>query len=164
MLSQLQSLSKDTEGRYANDAELQFIGDFIPSFNLRLQTYVKICSLENTIVEQVQNNMKSLDPSLFRSGAGDITDKWRQDTLRVLRYSAIAMLTDDTNRLKDQFLYWFQTIMQAFGAERSCNATYTVMQEVINKVLTSDESQLFCPILELNRNFLGEAAKDRGLG
>jgi hypothetical protein len=155
MLSQLTTLSLETDGRYATDEELAFLDDYARSFYLRVQTYQRLQASEAVIVQQVQAKLQSLDPSLFRSAKGDMTVKWKRDTIRVLRYSAIAMLLNDPDTLRERFLFWFRTIMKAFSAERSCNMTYTVMQEVVKQNLTPTQANLFCPILEVNRQILG---------
>ncbi|BAU13257.1 hypothetical protein LEP3755_37960 [Leptolyngbya sp. NIES-3755] len=155
MLSQIQRLSQETEGRYATDEELRFLADFARSYELRVQTYQKLQASEMVIVQQVQAKMRAIDPTLFRQGNEDLTNKWKRDTLRVLRYSAAAMLIDDPESLRERFLFWFQTIMRAFNAQKSCGVTYTVMQDVIKQVLTPAEANLILPILEVNRRMLG---------
>lgn len=155
MLSQLQRLSQEIDGRYATDTELQFLTEIAQTFHLRAQTYQKLQAVEAAIIQQVQAKMQALDPTLFRSGSEDITAKWRRDTLRVLRYSAIAMLLNDPDTLRDRLLFWMQTVMKAFGAQRSCNVTYEVMQDIVKQHLTPPQAKLFCPILELNRRSLG---------
>lgn len=155
MLSQIQRLAQETEGRYATDEELRFLADYARSYELRVQTYQKLQSCEMTIIQQVQAKMKSIDPTLFRQGNEDLTNKWKRDTLRVLRYSAAAMLIDDPESLRERFLFWFQTIMRAFNAQKSCGITYTVMQDVIKQMLTPSEADLILPILEVNRRMLG---------
>jgi hypothetical protein len=158
MLSQMQSLGQVVDGRYATDEELQFFSDYLQSFNLRLSAYARLQVAEATIVQQVQAKLQSLDPTLLQSGSEDVTGKWRRDTIRVLRYSAIAMLLNDADWLRDRLLYWMQTVMKAFGAQRSCDVTYQLMQDAVRQHLTPLEARLFCPILELNRTLLGGAS------
>lgn len=155
MLSQLKNLSLETDGRYATDAELQFLIDYARSYRLRLETYQKLKEIEAEVVQQVYTKMRSMEPGLLRSGNEDVSAKWKGDTLRVLRYSAIAMLMNDPDTLQERFLYWFQSIMRAFGAQRSCGVTYELMQSVIKKHLSASQADLFCPVLELNRRLLG---------
>ncbi|MBD1854427.1 MULTISPECIES: phycobilisome protein [Leptolyngbya] len=155
MLSQIQRLSQTTEGRYATDEELRFLAEYARSFELRVQTYQKLQASEAAIVQQVLAKMRAIDPTLLRNGSEDVTAKWKRDTLRVLRYSAVAMLLDDSETLRERFLFWFQTIMRAFNAQKSCGVTYTVMQEVVKQVLTPSEANLILPILEVNRRMLG---------
>ncbi|BAS58384.1 hypothetical protein NIES2135_22280 [Leptolyngbya boryana NIES-2135] len=155
MLSQIQRLSQTTEGRYATDEELRFLAEYARSFELRVQTYQKLQASEAAIVQQVLAKMRAIDPTLLRNGSEDVTPKWKRDTLRVLRYSAVAMLLDDSETLRERFLFWFQTIMRAFNAQKSCGVTYTVMQEVVKQVLTPSEANLILPLLEVNRRMLG---------
>ncbi|GAP95499.1 phycobilisome protein [Leptolyngbya sp. NIES-2104] len=155
MLSQIQRLTQETEGRYATDEELRFLADYARSYELRVQTYQKLQTCEMMIIQQVQAKMRAIDPTLFRQGNEDLTNKWKRDTLRVLRYSAAAMLIDDPELLRERFLFWFQTIMRAFNAQKSCGVTYTVMQDVIKQMLTTSEANLILPILEVNRRMLG---------
>lgn len=155
MLSQLQKLSGETEGRYATDEELQFLVDYMKTYSLRVQTYQNLQELEATIVQQVYDRMRVIDPTLFRQGNEDVSLKWKRDTLRVLRYSAVAMLMNDSDTLCERLLFWFQTIMRAFGAQRSCRITYEVMQEVVKQQLPPAQASLICPILEIDRQLLG---------
>ncbi|MBW4441076.1 MAG: phycobilisome protein [Plectolyngbya sp. WJT66-NPBG17] len=155
MLSQIQRLTQETEGRYATDEELRFLAEYARSFELRVQTYQKLQACEAAIVQQVQAKMRAINPMLFRQGNEDLTNKWKRDTLRVLRYSSAAMLIDDPESMRERFLFWFQTIMRAFNAQKSCGVTYTVMQDVIKQVLTPNEASLILPILEVNRRMLG---------
>lgn len=155
MLSQLQKLSCETDGRYARDEELEFVSEFGRSFYLRVQTYQQLQAMETIIMQQVLTKMQFLDPTLLHHHNADMTAKWQRDTIRVLRYSAIAMLLNDPDSLRDRLLFWFRTIMKAFGAERSCNVTYAVMQTVIKEHLPSSQASLICPILEMNRQVLG---------
>jgi len=155
MLSQFQKLSCETDGRYATDEELEFVSEFGRSFYLRVQTYQQLQAMETVIVQQVLTKMQFLDPALLHHHNADVTAKWQRDTIRVLRYSAIAMLLNDPDSLRDRLLFWFRTIMKAFGAERSCNVTYAVMQDVVKQHLTASQASLFCPILEMNRQILG---------
>lgn len=155
MLSQLQKLSCETEGRYATDEELWFIVDYLRTYRLRLETYQKIQTMEATIVQQVYTKMRSSDPSLFMSGEEDVSGKWKRDTIRVLRYSAIAMLLNDSDMLRERLLFWMQSIMKAFGAQHSCRVTYEVMQDVVRQALPAEQARMLCPILEINRQLLG---------
>jgi hypothetical protein len=156
MLSQLQRLGLETDGRYATDVELQFMTEYVRSFNLRVQTYQKLRAAETAIVQQVQAKMRRIDPALFYSGNEDVSGKWKRDTIRVLRYSAVALLLNDPDTLRDRLLFWMQTVMRAFGAQQSCNVTYEVMQEVVKQHLAANQANLFCSILELNRQLLGQ--------
>jgi len=155
MLSQLKRLSLEVDGRYASDAELQFMFDYVKSFNLRLQTYQKLQELESKLLEQTYTKLRSLHPTIFVRGKTEVSHKWKNDTTRVLRYVAIAVLINDPDTMRERLLLWFQTILHAFGIEQSANITYQVLQEVVKQDLTPPQASLVCPILELTRRSLG---------
>lgn len=154
MLNQLQQLAFAVDGRYANDSELQFIVDYVQTFDLRVQTYLKLQELESTLVQQAYIKMRSIDPALFNYNDADISNKWKQDTIRVLRYVAVTVLLNDSETLRQRFLLWFQTVMKAFGTQQSCDITYQVLQTVIKQHLALSQVNLVCPILELTRRTL----------
>ncbi|WP_293129712.1 phycobilisome protein [Microcoleus sp. bin38.metabat.b11b12b14.051] len=156
MLSQLARLSTEADGRYATADELQFLKDYFQSLNHRISAYKKLQASEKEIIRQVEAQMQSLDPSLFRRGSQDVTAKWRVDAVRVLRHSATALLINDTERLRDRLLLWFQTILGAFQARNSSAVTYDVMKKVLKQYLTAEEVSLFFPILDINRTVLGK--------
>lgn len=154
MLSQLEELSFVADGRYATDAELQFIADYVASFELRVQTYLKLQELESTLVQQAYVKIRSIDPLLFHYNNADFSGKWRQDTIRVLRYVAVAILINDSKTLRLRFLLWFRTVMRAFAAQQNCDVTYQVLQVIVRQHLTPAQANLVCPILELTRSIL----------
>lgn len=158
MLSQFERLSREVDGRYASDTELSFAIDYVRSFNLRLQTYQKMQQLETTLIQQTYAKMRSIDPTIFNVAGVDLSGKWKRDTLRTMRYVATAVLMDDADTFQERMLLWFQTLMRAFGAQRSCNLTYQLMQEVVKQSFTPPQAELICPLLELSRRMLGTLA------
>lgn len=159
MLSQLEHLSREVDGRYASDAELAFAIDYVRSYNLRVQTYQKLQELESTIVQQTYVKMRAMDPSIFTSSNGeDITRRCASDMLAGLRAAAMAVLLNDPDALQDQLLLWFQTIVRAIDKVHACNVEYTALQEVIKQNLTPPQANLVCPILEIHRRMLGTTA------
>lgn len=156
MLSQLARLSMEADGRYASAVELQFLNDYFQSLNQRMSAYKKIQASEKEILSQVEAQMQSLDPSLFRRGSQDVSAKCHIDTVQVLRHSTAALLINDTERLRDRLLLWLQTILGAVQVKNSSAVTYDVMQKVIKQYLTAEEASLFLPILEMDRTLLGK--------
>ncbi|MBE9114070.1 phycobilisome protein [Nodosilinea sp. LEGE 07298] len=156
MLTDVESLIQATDGRYASDQELMFFQAYLTTVGTRLRAYQKIQAAEPQIIAQVMARLKAQKPDIFQIGGQDLAAKWQRDTVRVLRYSAIALLLDDPERFQENLLSWFQTIMRAFGAQESCGLTYEAMQTVITQFLNTEELKLFLPILELSRVTLGQ--------
>ena len=155
MLSQIDGLCRASEDRFAQDTELEFLEDYVNSFALRKTIYGKLRSTEKLLVQKVYAQLLSQEPDLLKSANQDLTAKWTTDTLRVLRYISHAILMNDKETYRQRFLLWFQTIMKAFGTQRSCRVTYEVMAAVLQKSLTPQEYQIVLPFLELTQETLG---------
>lgn len=155
MLSQMQRLSFNVEGRYATDEELRFIPEYLKTYELRLQTYQKLQEIEQLVIQQVLEKVLAQGSNATRSGTTDIFAKCKRDTTIVWRYSVAALLMDDPDTLRERCLLWFQTIIRAINHQKLCHSTYIAMQDVIKQHLTPQQSSLFLPILDLNRRLLG---------
>ena len=55
----------------------------------------------------------------------------------------------------ENFLLWYKIIVRTFSYDRAAGVTYKVVQEVVQEYLTTQESTLFNPILQLNQVVLG---------
>lgn len=156
MLKQLDRLSNETEGRYASSAELQFIKDYVNSVDTRISAYEKIQTAAAEIVDKVAEIRSAAEPELFaKVSQVDGTTVCRRDFTNILRHSAAALLFDDRDRMPENFLLWYKTIVKSFNYDRAAGVTYRVMQDVADEYLTPQEAALFNPILQLNQVVLG---------
>ncbi len=155
MLSQMDRLSFEIQGRYATDEELRFIPEYLKTYELRLQIYQKLQEIEQLVIGQILEKIQVQDPNILRSGTTDLTSKWKRDTTLVWRYSAAAVLMDDGDMLRDRLLLWFETVVRALSVQKACYCTYTGVQDVLKQHLTPQQYTLFLPILELDRRLLG---------
>lgn len=156
MLSQLRQLKLETEGRYATDAELDVLTEYVQSFQVRLQAYEALQAAEDEVVQEAMTTIATRHPDVFRQGGETLMSKWRTDTVRVWRYTAITVLMNDPTTFQERFLLWFQTVMRSFGTQTSCDITYSVMQDVAARHLPAEALGLVSPVLELNRRVLGQ--------
>jgi len=154
MLTQLQRLSVEVDGRYATPEELDFLKSYLETFKYRVSAYQKIKKNESVIIDQIQDKLQQVNPAIFIQGSVDFTSKWRLDTIRVLRYSAMALLIDDPDYLRERLLIWFATILQAFKVQDLTQLTYQLMSDVIESYLTPQENDLFLPLIKLNLTIL----------
>ena len=156
MLSQLNRLTVKADGRYATSEELQFLKDYIQSFEQRINAYQKIQIAEAEILSQVEAKMLAANPNIFRKGNRNVTATCKRDRTHVLRRSAAILLTNDRDRLQN-FLLWYQTIVNVFQDKTAAGLCYQIMQEVVKQHLTPQEATLVSPILELNHVILGKS-------
>lgn len=157
MLKQLARLSVEADGRYATATELQFLRDYLDSVDKRISAYEKIQSMEAEIVTKIDQTRRAAEPELFaKTSQVDGTLVCKRDFTNILRYSLAALLFDDCDRVPDNYLLWYKTIVRTYKYDRAAGVTYKVVQDVIKEYLTPQESALFNPILELNQVVLGQ--------
>ncbi len=155
MLNQLTRLSVDTEGRYATGEELQFLKDYLASKDSRISAYEKIRDAEDEIMDELETQARSINPTVFLKGEKDVSQVCRRDRRHLLKCSATAMLIDDLDRLRDGLLLWQSTIMRAMQDEPASQVIGRVLPGVIKQYLTSEEADLMMPALRLNQTLLG---------
>jgi hypothetical protein len=156
MLKQLERLSLTAEGRYATTQELQFIRDYLPTVDLRLSAYQKICDAEAEIIAKLEVKMRALNPDIFLVDAGDVSSLYQRDTKNVLRSAIAAMLTDDLDHVREHLLLWHRTIIKAFKVQHIAAMAHQTMPEIIQQFLTPEEFALVIPFLQLNQAVLAD--------
>ena len=156
MLNQLEKMSVATEGRYATEAELKSLKNYLPTVNLRLSAYQKIRDREAEIIEQTRLEMLAKQPDIFQLGSKDVTALYERDTKIVLRIASAAMLIDDLDRLRENILLWQRTIVKAFEVKHIAALAHSTIPKTIEQFLTAEEYALVKPVLMLNQAVLAD--------
>jgi hypothetical protein len=154
MFKQLTRLSIDADGRYATDAELQFLQDYLDSVEERVTVYEKLRENEEKIIYRWEAAKRGIKEDVFHMGERDVTEICRRDMTNVFRCSATAILFNDLDRLREGLLIWYQTIVRAYNYTQYAKVSYLIIQETIKEFLTEAEASLFMPALKLNHTIL----------
>ena len=154
MFQQLSNLSLEAEGRYAQPEELEFVEDYLLSAEVRISAYQKIRDKENEILEKISSQMQEIDPHIFSINDCDFTSVCLRDTKLVIRCSAIAMLLNDLNRLREGLLLWQKTIINAIDHQHHTKIAHQIIPQAIEQFLTPEEFKLMMPFLALNQTIL----------
>ncbi|MEG3436025.1 phycobilisome protein [Pannus brasiliensis CCIBt3594] len=151
MLTKLKRLSIDVDGRYADHNELQFLHDYLDSADDRISLYEKLEGIHGKIDEQLESDLKAIDPNLYRRGDRDVSAVCKRDRQHALRCISIATLLDDLERLRDDYLVWDSIVVRAFRDQRPANLTYQTMAKVLESFLSDEESHLILEAVQLTR-------------
>lgn len=154
MLKPLARLSVETDGRYATDAELQFLEDYFVTLEKRITTYEKVRAAENKIIEKVEQQKREIDPGLFKLNGRDITEVCRRDMIDLLRCTAATMLLNDLDYLRDNMLIWYRTIVRAYQYDRHDEVIYKLLEKNTKAYLTPEEAKLISPALQLDHTLM----------
>jgi Phycobilisome protein len=157
MLNQLNRLSIVADGRYATESELQFLKDYLQTVDLRVQAYEKIREAEEPIINELDSRVRAANPDLFRDATEEYMSFCFRDRKSVVRLSAAAMLMEDLDNLRNGFLCWYRTIINAFSYQRAAEINYKVLPSVLAEHLDAQEMQLLQPALRLDQSILGES-------
>jgi Phycobilisome protein len=156
MLSQMQRLCREADGRYATDDELRFLPDYLRTYELRLQTYLQLQKLEAAIFQQAYTTVLAKNPQAFRHGDQDLTGHCKRDTLHTLHYCATAMLLDDPDVFQERYLLWFQSIIRAVSQQSNASLMYAAMQEAVKQLMPPPQADLLLPLLAQAQQMMTE--------
>ncbi len=155
MLKQLARINVDADGRFATEAELQFLKDYLESADHRISAYEKIRDAEEEIMDQVEEMALAKDPRVFYKGTRNMTATCRRDRKLNLQCSAAAMLVNDLDRLRDDLLLWQRTLVKAFQTDDASKLTYQLLPQVVKQELTPEEAHQITPALQLSQALIG---------
>ncbi|MEM1369523.1 MAG: allophycocyanin [Cyanobacteria bacterium P01_H01_bin.15] len=156
MLTQLNRLSIDADGRYATDAELSFLEKYVEGIDERISGYEKIRDTEEELMTQVETEKRELDPNVFLINGRDVSLSCRQDFRTVLRWCAYVMLMGDLEHYRTSFLLWQRTIVKASGCTKQAEVTYSSLQKALKSLLSPTELKLTLPAVQLSQALLGD--------
>jgi hypothetical protein len=156
MLTQLNRLCLEIDGRYARSDELDFVKSYLQSTDLRLNVYQKLCTHAPEIIAKTEEKMKVMDKRIFFNSEHDFTEVWEKDIEMLLRYAAAAVLFNDPDHLREGLLLWHNTIAKSYKFDHTCDVTFNTMPEIVKEYLTEEEVKLFLPIVQMNKIFLVE--------
>jgi hypothetical protein len=154
MFKQLSRLSLEAEGRYADAEELKFVENYLTSVDVRLSAYQKIRDKEITILEQIASQMREIAPNLFSVSDCDLSSFCMRDIKLILRCSAIAMLLDDLDSLREGLLLWHKTIVNSGNRQDHAKFAHQAVFEVMRQTLSTEEFKFLMPVLSLNQTIL----------
>jgi hypothetical protein len=154
MLTQLARVSLDADGRFATDAELQFLKDYLESADHRISAYQKIRDHEEEIMDQIEEQALAKNPRVFHKGTRNMVETCRRDRKYLLKSSAAAMLVSDLDRLRDSMLLWQRTIIAAFQDQSASQIVSQVTPKVMEQQLTPAEVKQMMPALQLSQSLL----------
>ncbi len=155
MLTQLDRLTTEADGRFASASELQFLKDYLGSVDDRISAYNKVKEASEGMVTKIQSLQQAEKANCYTFSGKDQSSICRRDLTNAIRLSTTAMLFADLDLLRDGFLLWYRTIVKAFNYSHMADNTYgKKLPEMMKSLLSEKEYKLVQPILALNHSIL----------
>ena len=150
MNTETKNLVCQAESRYLTPEELGLFANNIKSMPQRLSLYKLLRDREvkivQTVANQIEAQMPKADPKTLELGIKNL--------LLVMRYCAMAILTDNPALLKTRLLDWLEQVTTMYEMQ-GVNATlYQLLSQVLKNELTSEQLSLLQPLIDTARSTL----------
>ena len=122
--------------------------NYLNSVEARLQVYEKIRDGEEQIHQDFSTLVQAREQNFFFRGGRDMTQVCHRDRAHGLRCISVAMLLNDLEKLRDDYLIWDQKLVKAFQEEHPVKVTYEVLGLVLKNYLNPEEYQVIHSFLQ----------------
>ena len=156
MITLLENVLERSDGSYISSQDLAALDRSIASWQERRETYDLVQTQENAIIDQVLTVLQEKMPAFSQQDSEEVLTKCRRDLTLVLRYSAISMLFQDEELLKDRLLYWMQNIMRALRRQKVNDRIYQLLQQIVQQSLPEDKADQMLPYLKIAHEWLSQ--------
>jgi Phycobilisome protein len=149
MNSEIKTLVYQAESRYLTPKELGLFAESVNSMPKRLDLYRLLRDREikimQAVADQIETQMPKADPKILELGIKNL--------ILVMRYSAMAILTDNPALLKTRLLDWLEQLisndMQAVN-----KALYRLLNQTLKQELPPEQLALLQPLINTAETIL----------
>ncbi|MGQ9838628.1 MAG: hypothetical protein ACUVRV_11875 [Cyanobacteriota bacterium] len=141
MVSALEQMLIAAEARYLKPDELNQLKSHILGWPKRQHVYRILREKEGQIVSRTLNALKQEMPSL----SGQVLDLCQRHLLLVLRHSAMAMLLQDEELLKERLIEWIEEEVRLYGLQSVYEIAYRIFQQELKDHLALGELEFIRP-------------------
>lgn len=140
----------DADGRYLSPEELRSLENYVSSYTQRLDTYQKISQHSDAIVLNALKKFARVHPEIIQQSG----KRCQYDMSEVLRYIALSILRDDEFLFLEKVMFWLDTVLRAHHKQTACSKAYQYLQEAVEETLSSSNSGLVRPYINVVLNSL----------
>ena len=153
MITLLETLVDGADGAYASKQDLRNLEHAMLSWAERKEAYLAVQDREKVIIDRAMTLIQSskTTPSDWVMNPGTI-NRCRRDMTLALRAYALGMLLQDEEMLKDRFLYWQKSVLQAMGLHNYQGVKFVL--ESICIELPQEQADLFKPYFKLGQELI----------
>jgi hypothetical protein len=141
--TETKNLVYQAESRYLTPDELGLFANNVKSMPQRLSLYKLLRDREvkivQTVADQIEAQMPKADPKILELGIKNL--------LLVMRYCAMAILTDNPTLLKTRLLDWLGQVTSVYEMQEVNTNLYQLLNQVLKKELTSEQLLLLQPLI-----------------
>lgn len=144
MQTELTELLVQAENRYLQTEELQGFKSYAETLAQRLKIYEFLRDREVMIFQPIAAQVPKLFPQEKEERLEQILQQW----ILILRHSAMAMLLNDSEYLKQRVIEWLSGLIKAHNTQSIDSQIYQLLLARLNELLSPKAIIFLQPFLE----------------
>ncbi|AFY74550.1 hypothetical protein Syn7502_02587 [Synechococcus sp. PCC 7502] len=153
MNTETKNLVYQAENRYLTPEEIGAFEAAVKSMPRRLSLYKLLRDREIKIMQTIADQLEAQLPEV----APKILEIAIKNLILVVRYAAMAILTDDSAFLKTRLLDWLEQISPAYDLQAVYIASFKLLNQTLKKELTPEQLALLQPLINSAQSTLAVA-------
>ncbi|MGF1459395.1 MAG: hypothetical protein ACFBSG_10250 [Leptolyngbyaceae cyanobacterium] len=153
MNSQLVALFDEPEKAYLQAGELNQLSQFVSSLPERISFYQRLRNEEVTLMQTVADALQRQ----FPRESEDKLKRSLQNGILMVRYAAMAMLTDDADLVTQRLETWLPEIIEAYETQAIDTALYQLIKEQFAGRFSPAQMTLLLPSIEAAARLISPA-------
>ena len=158
MNPKLEALFDEPENAYLKPDELNALSQFVSSLPERVNFYRRLRNEEISLMQPVADALQQK----FPHESEDKLKRSLQNAILMVRYAAMAMLTDDPDMVTARLESWLPEIVAAYETQAIDQAVYQLIREQFAGRFSSEHMALITPGFDAAQALIGgqSAAQD----
>ncbi|MEL6136878.1 MAG: hypothetical protein AAFR42_05650 [Cyanobacteria bacterium J06628_6] len=140
----LSQLFQEPEKRYLNQQELGLLSKLVSSLPERIKIYRYLRDQEVKLVQSLVDQL----PSELAQTETAALEQSVKSTILILRYTAMAMLTDDAGLAHRRLQDWLPAMIEAHQNQTVTQSLYRSLTQSLSRTLSAKQFALLRPSLE----------------
>lgn len=142
----LEKMIEQGDGKYVGSKDVQVLLDYAQSVQLRIEAYQAIKEQEAELFEMVLERVHA-HPVYINRYIKTENGTCLRDMTATLRYCSTAMLLNDEQFLREEYLIWLETIVRSLKHKDLTLAAMEALSEALAKRLPQDQYKLMAPFM-----------------
>jgi len=141
--TETKNLVYEAESRYLTPEEINRFEADVQSMPIRLSLYKLLRDQEikimQPVADQIEVAMPKVDQKVLEIGIKNL--------ILVMRYSAMAILTNNPTLLKTRLLDWLEQVSLGYDLQELNAALFKLLNQSLKKELTTEQLSLLQPLI-----------------
>jgi Phycobilisome protein len=144
----LEKMIEQGDGKYLGNKDVQVLLDYAQSVQLRIETYRSIQNQEAQLIALALEKVHA-EPVYINRYINTENGKCSRDMSATLRYCTTAMLLNDEQFLREEYLIWLETIIRSLKHKDLTLVSMEALGKALSELLPQAQYKLMAPYFNL---------------